>query len=50
MPASLRDDHYHLVYLLDRQQGTVRPAVSGLAAAFPAREWRFRARGCLGRI
>jgi len=50
MPAALWHHGDHFIHLLDRQQRAVSPAVSGLAAAFPAREWRFRARGCLGRI
>jgi hypothetical protein len=34
VPAVLRDDHYHLVHLLDWQQRAEGPAVSGLAIAF----------------
>src|SRR5215218_10221168 len=48
MPAVLRDDHYHLVHLLDRQQGAVHAAMARLAAALPSGRWRFRARRRLG--
>jgi hypothetical protein len=34
VPAVLRDDNYHLIHLLDRQQRAEGPTVSGLAAAF----------------
>ena len=50
VPAAFRDDHYYLIDLLDRQQGTECTPVSGLAASLPAGGRRFRARGCLGRI
>ena len=35
VPAILRDDHDHLVHLLDRQQRAVGPAMAGLAATLP---------------
>jgi len=36
MPADFWDDRHDLVHLLHRQQRPVRPAVSGLATAFPS--------------
>jgi hypothetical protein len=50
MPAALWQHGNDFIYLLNWQQRTVGPAVSGLAAAFPAGGRRFRARWCLGRI
>jgi hypothetical protein len=38
--ADLRQDRYHLVHILDRQQGTAGTVVSGLAASLPARRRR----------
>ena len=50
LPADLRDNHYHGIHLLDRQQGTERTVMSGLTTAFPSGGRRFRARLGLGWI
>src|SRR5712692_7112300 len=50
VPADLREDHYHLVHLLDRQQRTEGSAVAGLAAALASGGRRPALLGALGWI